>query len=214
MPLVLQAKLLRVIQEREIERLGAARPTKIDIRIIAATNKDLRLAVENGEFREDLFYRLDVLPLKISPLRERKEDILPIAEHFLDLYHNNTHSKACFLSEQAKLALISHDWKGNVRELENTIQRALIMRRGLAIQASELGLNDTQPISDVIIKTENLSKKKISEFLITLEALKQNNGNRQRTADELGISTRALRYKIQQMKDSGMNLDAHLMRAA
>ncbi|MCC4833439.1 sigma-54 dependent transcriptional regulator [Shewanella sp. 10N.7] len=214
MPLLLQAKLLRVLQEREVERLGSHKSISLDIRVIASTNKDLRLAVENAEFRQDLFYRLDVLPLKITPLRQRREDILPIAEHFLDIYHNNNTEQACYFSDQARNLLLSHDWSGNVRELENTIQRALVMRRGQAIQAVELGIE--QPQSSRVASQDSGLKgsKRQAEFQYILDTLKRFNGQRNLTADSLGMTTRALRYKLAQMREQGIDIELALGKVA
>ncbi len=208
MPLLLQAKLLRVLQEREVERLGGHKSIALDIRIIAATNKDLRSAVQNGQFREDLFYRLDVLPLKILPLRERREDILPLAEHFLQKYKMLAGEQTCYFSEQARSLLLSHNWPGNVRELENTIQRALVMRRGQALQAAELGLvdQDAQPYAEQSEQGLKASKRR-AEFQYIIDTLRQHNGHRNQTAAALGMTTRALRYKLVQMREEGIDID-------
>ncbi|MFM8454975.1 MAG: sigma-54 interaction domain-containing protein [Gammaproteobacteria bacterium] len=128
MPLSLQAKLLRVIQEKEIERLGGKKKISLDIRIIAATNKNLSQEVKQGRFREDLFYRLNVFPICVPPLRERKKDILPLAERFLEIYAVSQNKTVVpNLAKDAKKALLEHPWHGNVRELENIIQRALVV---------------------------------------------------------------------------------------
>ncbi|MEZ9820769.1 sigma-54 interaction domain-containing protein [Shewanella sp. 10N.286.45.A1] len=208
MPLLLQAKLLRVLQEREVERLGGHKSIALDIRVIAATNKDLRSAVQTGQFREDLFYRLDVLPLKILPLRERREDILPLAEHFLQKYKMLAGEQTCYFSEQARSLLLSHNWPGNVRELENTIQRALVMRRGQALQAAELGLvdQDSQPYAEQSEQGLKASKRR-AEFQYIIDTLRQHNGHRNQTAAALGMTTRALRYKLVQMREEGIDID-------
>ncbi len=132
-----QAKLLRVLQEREVERVGSHKAIQLDIRVIAATNKDLREEVQKGTFREDLYYRLDVLPLHWPPLRERKEDILPISQFFIGKYQDGSR---CHLSQDAIAALSQYHWPGNIRELENVIQRALVMRHGDYITAHDLML--------------------------------------------------------------------------
>jgi DNA-binding NtrC family response regulator len=215
MPLLLQAKLLRVLQEREVERLGGHQLIRLNIRLIASTNKDLRKAVEMGTFREDLFYRLDVLPLTILPLRERKADILPLAEHFLCLYDTPSSSASCYFSEPAKQLLMAHDWPGNVRELENCIQRALVMRRGQAIQAAELGLAVEQlmPPESADSGDGLKASKRQAEFQYIVDILKRFNGNRNQSADALGMTTRALRYKLAQMRESGIDVDQLLQRA-
>ncbi|MGI2066145.1 sigma-54 dependent transcriptional regulator [Shewanella sp. MF08487] len=216
MPLPLQAKLLRVLQEREVERLGGNNMISLDIRIIASTNRDLRQAVDLGHFREDLFYRLDVLPLKISPLRDRKADILPLAEHFLNLYRQTDSQSECYFSDHAEQALISYDWPGNVRELENCIQRALVMRRGLAIQAVELGLTPQEEILEIerVGSTEGLkASKQHAEFQYIIDVLKRFNGQRTLSAEALGMTTRALRYRLVQMRDAGIDIEMLLQLA-
>ncbi|MFI7868898.1 sigma-54 interaction domain-containing protein, partial [Ectopseudomonas khazarica] len=140
LPLGLQAKLLRVLQEQRVERLGGRREIALDVRIIAATNRDLQQEVAQGRFRADLMFRLDVLPLHISPLRERKEDVLALARRFIRQYAPQD-ARHELLTEDACRALLAHDWPGNVRELENCLQRALILRNGLYIQAQDLGLS-------------------------------------------------------------------------
>lgn len=216
MPLPLQAKLLRVLQEREVERLGGQHVIPLDIRIIASTNRDLRQAVEFGHFREDLFYRLDVLPLKIKPLRERKADILPLAEHFLNLYGQSDCSSRCYFSEHARQVLVTYDWPGNVRELENCIQRALVMRRGQAIQVAELGLN----IQEETLELEPLgasdglkASKQQAEFQYIIDVLKRFNGQRTLSAEALGMTTRALRYRLVQMREAGIDIEMLLEQA-
>jgi DNA-binding NtrC family response regulator len=136
LPLALQAKLLRVLQERELERLGSNSKIKLDVRVIAASNKDLRQLVDQGLFRQDLFYRLDVLPLCWPALRERKDDIIPLAEFFVQKYADGKY----VLSKEAKAALCQYSWPGNVRELENVVQRALVMARGIEVQVLDLNL--------------------------------------------------------------------------
>ncbi|WP_315900121.1 sigma-54 dependent transcriptional regulator [Ferrimonas balearica] len=206
MPLLLQAKLLRVLQEREVERLGAHGGTALDIRIIAATNQDLRQAVAEGRFREDLFYRLDVLPLKTVPLRERREDILPLAEHFLNQYGDGSR---CHFSDPARQVLLGHDWPGNVRELENTVQRALVMRRGTALQVAELGLPASVQPAQMPVEAETGLKasKRQAEFQYIVDVLRRFDGHRSRSAEALGMTTRALRYKLAQMREQGWDID-------
>ena len=214
MPLQLQAKLLRVLQEREVERLGSHKSIALNIRVIAATNKDLRQAVQDGKFREDLFYRLDVLPIKISPLRQRREDILPIAEHFLQRYKILAANQLCYFSEQARNLLLNHDWPGNVRELENTIQRALVMRRGQALQAEDLGLVNQD--GSALLEQNELglkASKRHAEFQYIIDTLKRYNGHRIHTAEALGMTTRALRYKLAQMREKGLDIEQLISQA-
>ncbi|MBY5991997.1 sigma-54 dependent transcriptional regulator [Ferrimonas balearica] len=213
MPLLLQAKLLRVLQEREVERLGSHQGIALDIRIIAATNQDLRQAVAEGRFREDLFYRLDVLPLKTVPLRERREDILPLAEHFLGRFGSG--QSRCHFSASARQVLQGYDWPGNVRELENTVQRALVMRRGSALQVAELGL--PQGATDALVMAEAecglKASKRQAEFQYIVDVLRRFDGHRSRSAEALGMTTRALRYKLAQMREQGLDIDS-LLRAS
>ncbi|WP_156804514.1 sigma-54-dependent transcriptional regulator [Gallaecimonas xiamenensis] len=204
MPLDLQAKLLRVIQERELEKLGSNQKVKLDVRIIAATNKDLREEVAKGRFREDLFYRLDVLPLAWPALRERPDDILPLARHFLDKYADGT---AFELHPDAARSLLSHPWPGNVRELENVVQRALILARGLVLQPEDLMLPRSIERSFDPQVTSLQASKKCAEFQHVLDTLRRFNGHRQNTADALGVTTRALRYKLAAMREQGIDVN-------
>ena len=141
MPLGLQAKLLRVLQEREVERVGARKPINLDIRVLATSNRDLASEVAAGRFREDLYYRLSVFPLAWRPLRERPADILPLAERLLAKHVKKMNQAPVRLSESAAQSLIQHQWPGNVRELDNAIQRALILQQGGVIQAQDLCLH-------------------------------------------------------------------------
>ncbi|SKA52982.1 sigma-54-dependent transcriptional regulator [Enterovibrio nigricans] len=210
-----QAKLLRVLQEREVERVGSHKAIQLDIRVIAATNKDLRLEVQKGTFREDLYYRLDVLPLHWPPLRERQEDILPISRFFIEKYQDGS---KCHLAPDALSALSQYEWPGNIRELENVIQRALVMRHGDYITAQDLMLPEgASGGMQVVNRTEHLGHveaKKHAEFQFVLEKLRQFGGNRTKTADALGVTTRALRYKLAAMREQGIDLQSALGLAA
>ncbi|NOH66630.1 sigma-54-dependent Fis family transcriptional regulator [Vibrio rotiferianus] len=210
-----QAKLLRVLQEREVERVGSHKAIQLDIRVIAATNKDLREEVQKGTFREDLYYRLDVLPLYWPPLRERKEDILPISHFFIEKYQDKSQ---CYLSHDAVTALSQYHWPGNIRELENVIQRALVMRHGDYITAQDLMLpielvTSAQPVEPTS-SFGHVEAKKQAEFQFILDKLRQFGGNRTKTADALGVSTRALRYKLAAMREHGIDLQSALGSAA
>lgn len=147
MDLGLQAKLLRVIQEKEVERLGGRKTIKLDVRVIATSNRDMRHYVAEGKFREDLYYRLSVLPLQWAPLRDRKEDILPLAEKLLAKHAQKQHRKGVQLKNDAKAALVNYLWPGNVRELDNVMQRALILQPGQLIDAVDLGISPTESFS-------------------------------------------------------------------
>lgn len=205
LPLALQAKLLRVLQERELERLGSNQKIKLNVRVIAASNKDLRSLVEQGLFRQDLFYRLDVLPLQWPALRERREDILPMAEFFLGKYGDGKY----LLSPAARQQLLAYSWPGNVRELENVMQRALVMARSIELHPMDLGLpvqlvSEPSPVSAQQLK----NSKRAAEFDYILGVLNQFNGHRTRAAEALGVSTRALRYKLAAMREHGVDIDA------
>lgn len=210
-----QAKLLRVLQEREVERVGSHKPIQLDIRVIAATNKDLREEVKQGTFREDLYYRLDVLPLHWPPLRERQEDILPISQFFINKYHEGGQ---CHLSQDAMAALSHYHWPGNIRELENVIQRALVMRHGDYITAQDLML-PTELLSPIVepqpsSNMGHVEAKKQAEYQYILDKLRQFGGNRTKTANALGVTTRALRYKLAAMREQGIDLQSVLGSAA
>jgi two-component system, response regulator FlrC len=204
LPLALQAKLLRVLQERELERLGSNQKIKLDLRIITASNKDLRLLVEQGLFRQDLFYRLDVLPLSWPALRERKDDIIPLAEFFIQKYADGKY----LLSKEAKQLLLQYQWPGNVRELENVVQRALVMARGIEVQAIDLNLPMVQATTEVVSANNLKRSKKDAEFDYILGVLTQCKGHRTKAALALGVSTRALRYKLAAMREHGVDIDA------
>ncbi|MBE0378084.1 sigma-54 dependent transcriptional regulator [Pseudoalteromonas prydzensis] len=204
LPLDLQAKLLRVLQEREVERLGSHQPIKLDIRVIAACNKPLREQVEKGQFREDLFYRLDVLPLMWPALRDRCDDILPLANYFIAKYDE----EKFHFSSEAEQIMQDYHWPGNVRELENVVQRALVMARGIEIQATDLNLPENVKTLPSASTSKLKESKKQAEFDYIYNLLSRFNGHRTQTAEALGVSTRALRYKIAAMREYGMDIDA------
>ena len=223
MPLPLQAKLLRVLQEREVERIGARRPVTLDIRVLATTNRNLRGEVAAGRFREDLYYRLSVFPLAWAPLRERTADIVPLAERLLAKHGQKMRQAPARLSEAARRCLQAHAWPGNVRELDNAIQRALILQRGGVIEPADLCLDGVELMlasvpsqapaaSDVAAKPpaalgEDLRQH---EFQLIIETLRSERGRRKEAADRLGISPRTLRYKLAQMRDAGFDVEAAL----
>lgn len=224
MDLRLQAKLLRALQEREIDRLGGGAPVKVDVRIIAATNRDLREAVAQGRFREDLYYRLNVLEFRIPPLRERRLDILPLARHFAARYARANGLPERPLSPEAAEALLAHDWPGNVRELENTIHRAVLLARGPAIGAEALGLSPRRvpppaaattapaPAADAAPPRPRASgvaalvgrRMEEVERELIMETLAHCFGNRTRAAEILGISIRTLRNKLAEYRSAGI----------
>ncbi len=206
MPISLQAKLLRVLQEREIERLGSSRVIPVDVRILATTNRDLKTAVSEGYLREDLYYRLSVFPLEIPPLRERLEDVLPLAEHCMAKFG----SPDVRLSAQARARLMAHTWPGNVRELENCIQRALVLCEDTVITEDLIEVHDMSRCQPATDHGSNLQAAlKSNEDALLLDALNRNQGVRKATALELGISERTLRHKLKQMRDKGVMIAAH-----
>jgi two-component system NtrC family response regulator len=200
-PAPTQVKLLRVIQERTFERVGGSDLLKVDVRVIAATNRNLEEMIAAGRFREDLYYRLNVVSVEIPPLRNRREDIPPMIEHSLALYAKEQRRKNVSFSKEAWSALLRYDYPGNVRELENIIQRAVILARGEIITLKELpavvkGLGDepgslegTRP-HDLPGAVEHLEKE------LVFESLRLNAGNQSKAARELGISERNLRYRL------------------
>ena len=214
MDLGLQAKLLRVLQEREVERLGSRKTIKLNVRVIATSNRDLKVAVQNGTFREDLYYRLNVFPLMWAPLNERKGDVVPLAEHLIRR-HTPHDSQVPTLSSVSRVKLEQYSWPGNVRELENVIQRALILSSDGKIEAGDLlidvseqpTLTDVEPDTEVTDLNSKLgSELQQQEHQIILETLSQCNGRRKDVAEQLGISPRTLRYKLAKMREVGIDL--------
>ncbi|KRW61175.1 sigma-54 interaction domain-containing protein [Pseudomonas sp. TTU2014-080ASC] len=219
LPLGLQAKLLRVLQEQKVERLGGHREIRLDTRIIAATNRDLQQEVAEGRFRSDLMFRLDVLPLHISPLRERKDDVLPLAQRFIRQYAaQEAHHD--LLTEDACRALLAYDWPGNVRELENCLQRALVLRNGLYIQAQDLGLplpppSADEPASVPVVppmlvaeggKAALRASGKWAEYQHVLDTIRRFGGHKTKAAESLGMTPRALRYRLNAMREQGVQI--------
>ena len=206
--LPLQAKILRALQEREFERVGGTRSVRVNIRLIAATNKDLTKAMKEGTFREDLFYRLSVIPLRIPPLRERKEDIPTLAEHFLRKYSKENEKQIKGISSKAVQALLSYDWPGNVRELENCMERAVVMAESDSIHLADLPLALQGGGAEEVILQQGRAEGAISlqmgrtmrevEKNYILRTLKEVGGNRTRAAEVLGISVRGLRDKLKE----------------
>ena len=188
----LQAKLLRVLQERQFERVGGSATLRVDVRVIAATHRDLRAAVAAGTFREDLFYRLAVVPLHLPPLRERRSDILILAKHFLDRIGRRYGRAGLVLDAAAQEALHHHAWPGNVRELYNVIERAVVLSHGAVIGSADLGLarQAAPSAAEMPLNLELLEREAIQR------ALDQSDGNRRVAADKLGIGLRTLQYKL------------------
>lgn len=216
MPLGLQSKLLRVLQEREFERVGGSRTIKVDCRVIATTNRDLKHYVEQGKFRQDLYYRLNVVPISVPPLRERCEDIPVLTAAFVERYAKNRGDQAnLFFSADAVQALKNYSWPGNVRELENLIERLCVMEDGPEIGVNALPSDirgtaaqpNVQNIDNKDVKAENapeiFSLPEIERMTI-LRALDATGGSRQKTAELLDISVRTLRNKLNEYKEQGL----------
>ena len=200
MTMPLQAKLLRVLQEREIDRIGGNKPIPIDVRIIAISNIDLKNAVKEGTFRQDLFYRLNVIPLTLPALRKRKGDIPLLANHFLKKFSADNGKEMKRISEQTVSLLQKYDWKGNVRELENTIERAVLLGSGEVLLPKHLFLDKSEGSGRQPIPLKvGLSLKEMEKQLI-FKTLKEVNDNRTRAAKLLGISIRTLRNKLREYK--------------
>lgn len=227
MDLSLQAKLLRVLQEREVERLGGGKMIALDVRIIATSNRDVRSYVAEGSFREDLFYRLNVFPLPIAALRDRKQDVVPLAESLLQHHCAQQKRAVPTLSAEAVERLESHSWPGNVRELDNVIQRALILQTGNSIQMDDIHFETAKqrkivekptPVSlheeddDAISIPESLGDElKQKEWTVIINTIKTVNGSRKRAAERLGISQRTLRYKLARMREAGVAIPDKLL---
>ncbi|KPQ02437.1 sigma-54 dependent transcriptional regulator [Marinobacter sp. HL-58] len=251
MDLGLQSKLLRVLQEREVERVGGRKTISLDVRVIATTNRDLSDYVREGKFREDLYYRLTVFPMHWQPLRERALDIMPLASFLLRNHCRKMKLTGVTFAPDARDALLAHRWPGNVRELDNAIQRALVLHQGNVIHAGdlclELGITGRMDSASGAVAPRNMGAGDFSEtmrpasdepagesatpgpedlaptslgdevrqreFRIIIQTLKKERGRRNRAAEQLGISPRTLRYKLAQMRDAGIDLDAELATA-
>ncbi|RZF93032.1 sigma-54-dependent Fis family transcriptional regulator [Pseudoalteromonas sp. CO302Y] len=236
MDLGLQAKLLRVLQEREVERLGSRKTIELDVRVLATSNRDLKDAVSNNLFREDLYYRLNVFPLMWRPLAERPGDIIILAEHLIERHCLKSKEPIALITEGAKQKLLAHTWPGNVRELDNVIQRALILCDANSIHESDIFIEELlstsseltqpapshnapiyqeQPVEPQLASIPQVNEQgnykdelKDKEHRIILETLAKCQGKRKEVAETLGISPRTLRYKLAQMRDLGIALPA------
>ncbi|MCP5509168.1 MAG: sigma-54-dependent Fis family transcriptional regulator [Chlamydiales bacterium] len=197
-PLTLQSKLLRAIQEQEFERIGSMKSINVDVRIIATSNRDMKEAIKEKTFRDDLYYRLNVLPIYVPPLRDRKEDILPLAMHFLRRTSQKNGQSLKTLSMPAQEKLKSYPWPGNIRELGNVIEHAVIMSKADEITAAEILLEtavQSNPVELIGEMQRQMTFKEMEKLLIQ-QTLKAHNGNRTRSAKALGISIRTLRNKL------------------
>lgn len=214
MDLSLQAKILRVLQEREVERLGGRKMISLDVRVIATSNRDLKAAVSDGVFREDLYYRLNVFPLSWLPLAQRVDDIFVLAQHLVSLHCQKNGDSIPEFSGAARSKLNAYHWPGNVRELDNVIQRALILHADQIIEAGDLLIENFD--TALVVEPEQVtssedklgSELKLQEHQIILDTLQACHGSRKDVAERLGISPRTLRYKIAKMRDSGIEIPA------
>src|SRR5713101_5713911 len=205
LPLAVQGKLLRAIEEKVVDRIGGRAQISVDVRVVAATNRDLKAAVESGEFRRDLFFRLAVFPVEIPPLRERDEDIILLAKHFTAQLGKELRGREAALSEAAGAALRAHKWPGNVRELENAIERACILSDTMTLEPKDLGLVvpgtkesdrlDGLDLSGTLSEVANRALRFAERRKIS-SALKENEGNKARTAEALGVSYKTLLTKL------------------
>ncbi len=216
----LQAKLLRVLQEKEVERLGSRKSIALNVRIIATSNRDLRQEVNELKFREDLYYRLNVFPIRCLPLNQRPLDIIPIAKTMIKNLSKQQGQAVPKLSNEAQLRLRRHNWPGNVRELENVVQRAMILHSDDYIQLTDIQIEEHQSVSEYqsarkaadknasdLADDVNLGNNiRNHEYQIILEALRKYHGRRSEVSHVLGISPRTLRYKLAKMREAGIEI--------
>jgi two-component system response regulator AtoC len=201
MPLHLQTKLLGVIQDKAFERVGGIKTIKVDIRIISATNQDLQSAVQSGKFRSDLFYRLNVVPIHIPPIRERKDDLIPLIDYFLKKFKTKYQKKVTSLSPEILAVFSNYNWPGNIRELENVLERTVLMSETDTIKLNQLpieirGTGSIIEASTLREKIDSISH--VTEKQMIMDALNKNNQNRTKAAKLLGISRRTLQNKIKE----------------
>lgn len=201
LPLPMQVKLLRVLQEREVDKLGSPHPVKVNVRIIAATNRDLKTQLEDGDFREDLFYRLSVITIELPPLRERREDISALAAHFLKRFSERYNTGRLILTDEALELLQKYEWPGNIRELENVIERVAVLARGAEITASDLPgevRTSRSRIASIGLKLpeEGISLEEVEKEIL-VQALEKQHWNQTRAARYLNISRKTLIYRME-----------------
>ena len=202
----LQAKLLRVLQERQIDRVGGKSPIKVDFRVISTTNRDIEEEIKTSRFRHDLFFRLNVIPIRVPPLRSRREDIIPLSAHFIKKIANREDMQEKVLSKEAKDSLLKYPWPGNVRELENVIERAMILTEGDVISMEHIATSGDVPDLSVSMSAMGATIHDMEKNLI-LSTLKRVDGNRTKAATLLGISIRTLRNKLNEYTKGGQISD-------
>jgi DNA-binding NtrC family response regulator len=204
-PLAVQVKLLRVLQEKEFERLGSNKTREVDVRIIAATNIDLKKALASGAFREDLYYRLNVMPIQIRPLRERREDIPELALRFLRRAADEHGLPVDSFSPEAMAILTTHHWPGNVRQLQNVIERSVLLCQGDRLDAGDIRLDQAPAPSSAITEFRLPDGMTLDQYeqAILRDTLRRANGNKSQAARMLGLTRNALRYRLTQMGIEG-----------
>ena len=200
MPVAAQAKLLGFLEMHSFRRVGGVRDIEVDVHVIAATNRDLEARVAGGQFREDLFYRLNVIPIQVPPLRDRPEDVMPLAHHFADMLAREMRIAPRHISEEVQLSLEHYSWPGNARELRNVIERALLLEDGDAIDLDHLpaeirGLS-AEPEKIFVLPASGLSLDQLERELIC-QALERAGGNKSGAARLLGLSRDTLRYRLE-----------------
>lgn len=227
MAIELQSKLLRVLQEQEVERVGGRKVIKLDVRVIATTNRNMRDYIAEGRFREDLYYRLNVFPVVLPALRERIEDVVPLAERLLAKHASKMGRLPAGLAATAKDFLRAYSWPGNVRELDNVIQRALILQSGNEIEPADLCIEESEMAEgfchDDVVSSESLPDDgpsvtvgtlgedlQMKEFQMILAVLRECKGRKNKASERLGISPRTLRYKLAKMRDCGINVEREI----
>jgi len=223
MSIPLQAKLLRVLQEKEVERLGGEKVIDLDVRIIATTNRNLQDEIAKGNFRTDLYYRLNIFPIHWVPLRKRLLDIVPLAEYLLSYHTKLAGRKMPVLSEDAKQCLLQYEWLGNAREMDNVIQRVLILQTNDVLNAGDFQLGQSLAEEDSAMSSDEEDSAtssneentgamgkglKEQEHNLILNTLHKTNGNRKMAAELLSISSRTLRYKLARMREKGLAVPA------